>query len=65
MPVGPAWMLAVEAAWTRAKRLSPQDKSLSMCWMIWISAVGLQQLLISQFTALPVTALWAECSLGK
>ncbi len=65
VPVDPAWMLAVEAAWEQAKPLSPQDTSLCMCWMIWISAVRLQQLQRSQFTALTSTALWAVCSLGK
>ena len=65
VPVDPTWMLAVGSAWATAKPLSPQDTSLSMCWMIWISAVRLQQLQGSQFTALTSTALWAVCSLGK
>ena len=62
VPVDPAWMLAVEASWEQANPLSPQDTSLCMCWMIWISAVRLQQLQRSQFTALTSTALWAVCS---
>ena len=65
VPVDPAWMLAVEAAWPKAKACSPQDTALCMSWMIWISAVRLQQLQRSQFTALTSTALWAVCSLGK
>ena len=58
-------MLAVEAAWERAQPRSPQDTALCMCWMIWSSAVRLQQLQRSQFTALTSTELWAVCSLGK
>ena len=65
VPVDPAWMLAIESAWERAEPKSPQDTALCMSWLIWSSAVRLQQLQRSQFTALTSTALWAVCSLGK
>jgi hypothetical protein len=65
VPVDPAWMLAVEKTWESISPLSPGDTALCMSWLLWSSAVRLQQLQRSQFTALTSTAVWAVCSLGK
>ncbi len=65
VPVDPAWMLAVEKAWEKASPFTPCDTALCMSWLLWSSAVRLQQLQRSQFTALTSTAVWAVCSLGK
>ena len=65
VPVDPAWMLAVERACEKVLPLTPCDTALCMSWLLWSSAVRLQQLQRSQFTALTSTAIWAVCSLGK
>jgi hypothetical protein len=65
IPVDPAWMLAVEAAWNKAEKDSAMQTALSMTWLLWTSAVRLQQMQRSCFTALTAEALWGVCALGK
>ena len=65
IPVDPSWMLAVENAWKQAEHDSALQTALSMTWLLWTSAIRLQQMQRSAFTALTTEAVWGVCSLGK
>jgi hypothetical protein len=65
IPVDPSWMLAIENAWNQAEHDSALQTALSMTWLLWTSAIRLQQMQRSAFTALTTEAVWGVCSLGK
>ncbi len=65
IPVDPSWMLAIENAWNQAEHDSALQTALSMTWLLWTSAIRLQQMQRSALTALTTEAVWGVCSLGK
>jgi hypothetical protein len=63
--VDPWIMLCVEQSFARLEADSAAATACLTAWLMWTSAMRLQQLHRSVFTGLSRRSLWAVCSMGK